>query len=853
MPKPRSGTSTATASPHSDVPLHSKKHGDVPLHSKKQKKPPLSLEEVRRNGYYVQMSVDDLVAYEYVDAHQQWQWGLATVAALPGPRLVQLLLWRSDDALLNSENNNLFSPEEAKGRLAALEESRAAVSAEAAVLNRTLAAQRATYAANRRAVEADAIYAARVLAEARLRLREIDASDWREIRAYHNPPAMVVLVMEAVLTLLGVRVMSWPQIKGYIRGNEFVHTVEQFDPAKISEATRNKVKQRYLSNPKFTYADAMNGSQALGYLQQWVVAQMSTASATESLTEYDIAHSKERAAINDMENQIEAFEQTLRDYSNEEGRLRTMLGDPPLVISNDYTNSNSQSMNNNTSHNYNGNNINNSSNYNNGIPSGHIDVNDIQGDNKNNNSVNAHPSENIERVHGTNAVWSFSQQTIVTLRSSILCNYDKPDSMVLRLTPEQVQQIEDALKRRGSNWDEEQLAEAERRKKLQKALEDLRGDHAQALKRLNELESGNNDLQQELDDRKRELDKLNQFILDSGVSLQTPRNSAANSSLRSTPRVGGKSGTVPVPNMVPPLPIPLNATSTHKGGEDMISPKSILEPHEDAEARIEELERQLTRALHENPTAAQVQLLEDDLRALQEELRNKKEELDNFRNANVPNYYTSTALRMDQENSPEAQLAAAQQQIEEPEAALGEALENAKQQQQQLTDEDKIKFDELQGQIQKLQNELQQQIRDAEAAAERLNEELHAHKDTQQKLKDKEEELKALWDKQNNTEGETEATRDALRDSAQQIENLRDQLRAKEEEAKRLEKRLAAARRLQEEEQEQQQKAREDRAGKLHDVVEILTREANRQKKEASSTASVIEEVHKLLGKSIIS
>ncbi|EKF38157.1 hypothetical protein MOQ_001636 [Trypanosoma cruzi marinkellei] len=758
-----------------------------------------TLEFLHSDPRHVRVCVNDLVAYEYIDEYHQWQWGLATVLAPPAPRHVQLLLWRHDAASLpdpQSTGSGLISTEERKrvmARLEQLPQQRARVNEEMEAIHKAIATKQAAYMVSRRRIENAATAAERALVEACTRIHEVEARDWRETRCYRNPPEIVVLVMEAVLTVIGEKCVSWAQIQSVIRSPEFVSTVEVFDPAKMSAETKEKIRSKYLSNPRFTYGDAMNGSQALGYLQQWVVAQMDAASATEELAEYDEQHLNDRSAIAHMEGQIDAFRQTLEEYADEEERLHAALEGRSMPANKKKKEE------------------------------------EEERDNDAQKNIGA---EYKSVLRGKNAVWTLTEDTIVTLRSAILCNYDRPDSTIVRLTAEQVHELEDALKKRESGWKDDQRADAQRRT-LQNALEELRGEHGRKLKRLQELESSSHATQQELEERRRELEKLNQVITEAGLSLHTPRPSSTSTPSHATPRTLR-------PNK-PQLPVfgPAadSAALSRDGVEGEVAEK------------IADLENRLKRALHENPTAAQVQLLEDDLWAVQEELRHAKEELDNFRTANAPNYYTSSALRMDKESTPEAQLAAAQRQIEELEAALEEALERGRQHQGQSLQADeksngKVGDDEMQGRIQRLNEGFQRQRWDTEGIAERLNEELHAHKETRQKLADKEYELKVLWDRQCEADREKESARTALQETERELEKLRGQLREQKDG-------LHAARPKEYRWESEAKAPRGRHSSQLYEILGRLRDEAGRQSLEAKSTEMVLDEVRTLLGKGL--
>ncbi|RNF10741.1 dynein heavy chain, cytosolic [Trypanosoma rangeli] len=768
----------------------------------------LSSETLRGGPCHAHVSVNDLVAYEYVDEHHAWQWGLATVAAIPAPRLVQLLRWRHDGALSHYKQvpgGALVPPDERERAVARLEELqhlRARVQEEMEAVQKALAARQVAYAFLRRQIENAASAAEQMLTDVRARISEVEARDWREIRCYPNPPRVVVLVMRAVLTVIGEKCVTWTQIKGVIRSPEFVRTVAQFDPAKLSAATKENIQRQFLSNPGFTYGDAMSGSHALGYLQQWVVAQLETSSTAEKLATYDAKHLNERADITGMEDQLAALQRALQRYAVEEGRLRAMLEGRSTPASNKAGE---------TAHSL-------------------LDESAAEDDN---DAGDSRTTEDVEALSGTGAIWSFAEDSIVTLHAAILCSYGKSEGMVTRLTAEQVQELKDALKNRDTGLKEKQRADAAHRK-LQAALEELRGEHGRTLQRLQELESGKHETQKELERRQRELEKLNLAITEAGVQLHTSRRSSASSPSHLTSR-----------DVRPRTPQLLALSPTDDASMGPLEDEAAVE---DSTAKIVDLEQRLWRALHENPTAAQLQLLEDDLRATQEELRYVKEELDKFRTANAPNHYTSSALQMDKAGVPEAQLAAAQRRIGELEVALEEALRQGMWQpvpplQWNTNGEGNIMVGELQAHIQRLSEELWRQRQDAEDAAEKLNTELHAHEDTRQKLADKQRELTALWDRQRTTEEERESTRTALQENERQREQLRGHLPAQEAKERKLREKLHLPRQVEDQRGLKSKAADKRRAVQLQEVVRRLRDESARQSREANSTEKLLEEV----------
>jgi hypothetical protein len=415
------------------------------------------------NVSHVRVSVNDLVAYEFVDDKTNaWRWGLGTVASIPAPRLVQLMLWEGSGGELPPDASPVSEAERAAAvrRLEELQKQRQAAEEEMEDLNKTIAIEQAHYNEGRSAYEADAQRAVADAQEAQKVVKQLKESDWREIRSYVKPPAIVKLIMEATLITLGEKTYDWNYILKVIRQRDFMKRLTDFDPLSISPTARRLLRKEYLSNSRFTHEDAMEGSRALGALQRWVSAQLATHEVTVDMADFDKTRARDKKKIGKMEDKLRERRQEVEAYKDEESKLKAKLGDPPMHFDYDKKDTTAAPA---------------------AAAPSETPSAVVKGGSKAKGRAGAPPLH--EDVHGGANTWTFTEVSKVVLLSSILVNYDKPESTVVTLTPEQLQQLKEALSARAAPFAEMQRAD-NKIKDLEDDLQDLRGDLAEALQDL---------------------------------------------------------------------------------------------------------------------------------------------------------------------------------------------------------------------------------------------------------------------------------------------------------------------------------------------------------------------------------
>eukprot|EP01135_Chromosphaera_perkinsii_P001002 Nk52_evm16s156 gene=Nk52_evmTU16s156 len=101
-------------------------------------------------------------------------------------------------------------------------------------------------------------------------LDSLDKSDIAEIRVFNKPPEMVMIVMEAVCVLLGVKT-DWASAKQLLGDPGFLKSLVNYDKDNIPDFVIKKLN-KYTSNPNFTPEIVSRTSVACRSMCMWVLA-----------------------------------------------------------------------------------------------------------------------------------------------------------------------------------------------------------------------------------------------------------------------------------------------------------------------------------------------------------------------------------------------------------------------------------------------------------------------------------------------------------------------------------------------------------------------------------------------------
>lgn len=112
-----------------------------------------------------------------------------------------------------------------------------------------------------------------ILTKAKNIVNALDKSAVGEIKGYANPPAPVVMTMEAVVTIFGCKDLKWDAIKKEIMDpNKFIAKVQALDVETVPESLWKKVRDKWFKMPGFKPELVNAVSVAAGKLCEWALA-----------------------------------------------------------------------------------------------------------------------------------------------------------------------------------------------------------------------------------------------------------------------------------------------------------------------------------------------------------------------------------------------------------------------------------------------------------------------------------------------------------------------------------------------------------------------------------------------------
>ncbi|CAM41827.1 kinetoplast-associated protein-like protein [Leishmania braziliensis MHOM/BR/75/M2904] len=155
-------------------------------------------------------------------------------------------------------------------------------------------------------VQASLEDARRQLRDAQEKVQHIDRRHLREIQGYRLPPAVVKLVMDAVLCVLGEKTKNWTDVVTAMRSPSFISKVASSHNVQLTPAEVQELRKNFISNPHFSYADALKGSQALGQFYEWVMRQVQLVDAGNAHARFRAENAERIKALADARRKMKA-------------------------------------------------------------------------------------------------------------------------------------------------------------------------------------------------------------------------------------------------------------------------------------------------------------------------------------------------------------------------------------------------------------------------------------------------------------------------------------------------------------------------------------------------------------------
>jgi hypothetical protein len=146
---------------------------------------------------------------------------------------------------------------------------------DAMVLSSDLRVQDKAIQERKASVEGELAEAEPALVEAGRAVRNIQKKQLDEVRSMARPPPMVKHTMEMVAVLFGENKEDWSEVRRFIRRDDFLQGIFNFDPESITLKQRQTILSQYVENEELdiNYDLVNRASSACGPLYQWVVSQ----------------------------------------------------------------------------------------------------------------------------------------------------------------------------------------------------------------------------------------------------------------------------------------------------------------------------------------------------------------------------------------------------------------------------------------------------------------------------------------------------------------------------------------------------------------------------------------------------
>ncbi|CAO1413898.1 unnamed protein product [Diamesa tonsa] len=181
----------------------------------------------------------------------------------------------------------------------------------------------------RKDVMADLAQVEPAVIDAQQAVKSIKKQHLVEVRSMANPPAIVKLALESICLLLGENASDWKSIRAVIMRENFINSiVSNFSTEDINDDVREKMKNRYLSNPDYSFEKVNRASMACGPMVKWAIAQVEYAEmlkrveplrdeldSLEKKADTNIKHGQE---VKDL---VTELEQSIASYKEEYAQL----------------------------------------------------------------------------------------------------------------------------------------------------------------------------------------------------------------------------------------------------------------------------------------------------------------------------------------------------------------------------------------------------------------------------------------------------------------------------------------------------------------------------------------------------
>ncbi|CAG8831848.1 14097_t:CDS:2, partial [Gigaspora margarita] len=148
-----------------------------------------------------------------------------------------------------------------------------------------------------------------------------------EIYAMNNPPEAVKIAITSVLMVLECTTYTWPtwpEMRYFVRSDNFINSIVQYDTKKMTRTMREKIKSEYLSKFTYNFEIISRANKACGHLVNWIIAQVSYSDILDKFnlirkeTEYlEIQQQLTQQHVESLQQMIMVLEAKIEKYKEE--------------------------------------------------------------------------------------------------------------------------------------------------------------------------------------------------------------------------------------------------------------------------------------------------------------------------------------------------------------------------------------------------------------------------------------------------------------------------------------------------------------------------------------------------------
>ncbi|XP_064603299.1 cytoplasmic dynein 1 heavy chain 1-like isoform X2 [Liolophura sinensis] len=160
--------------------------------------------------------------------------------------------------------------------------------------------------------------------EAQNAVKSIKKQHLVEVKSLANPPTAVKVAIESICVLLGESDLDWKSLRGTIMRDNFISTIVNFKTDDVTDEIRQKMKNKYLSNPDYNYEKVNRASLACGPMVKWAIAQINYAEMLKRIEPLrnELAALENQAKENRMKNDevnkvVSELEKSIAKYKEE--------------------------------------------------------------------------------------------------------------------------------------------------------------------------------------------------------------------------------------------------------------------------------------------------------------------------------------------------------------------------------------------------------------------------------------------------------------------------------------------------------------------------------------------------------